>query len=80
MITDYFTCWVEAFPMPNQEAPTVAKVLVEEWICRYGAPNSIHSDQGKNFESHLFSEICHLLGIHKTRTTPYHPQSDGLVE
>ena len=51
-----------------------------EWICRYGAPDSIHSDQGKHFKSQLFSEICHLLGIHKTRTTPYHPQSDRLVE
>ena len=80
VITDYFTRRVEAFPMPSQEAPTIAKVLVKEWICRYGAPDSIHSDQGKNFESHLFSEICHLLGIHKTRTTPYHPQSDELVE
>ena len=36
VITDYFTRWVEAFPMPNQEAPTIAKVLVREWICRYG--------------------------------------------
>ena len=45
-----------------------------------GAPNSIHTDQGRNFESHLFSEICDLLDIKKTRTSPYHPQSDGLVE
>ena len=66
--------------IPNQEAPTVANKLVNEWICRYGAPNSIHTDQGRNFESHLFSEICDLLDIKKTQTSPYHPQSDGLVE
>ena len=80
VISDYFTRWVEAYPLPNQEAPVVAKLLVNEWICRFGVPEVIHSDQGKNFESHLFAEVCHLLGMEKTRTTPYHPQSDGLVE
>ena len=40
----------------------------------------IHTDQGRNFESDLFQEVCHLLDIHKTRTAPYHPSSNGLVE
>ena len=39
-----------------------------------------YTDQGRNFESTLMKEVCQLLGIVKTRTTPYHPQSDGLVE
>ena len=77
---DYFTKWVEAFSLPNQEARTIADVLVKEFVCRFGVPLSIHSDQGRNFESALFAEICHLMGIKKTRTTPYHPQSDGMVE
>ena len=75
VIADYFTKWVEAFPLPNQEAKTVADKLVNE-----GIPLIIHSDQGRNFESALFTEMCQLLDIHKTRTTPYHPQSDGMVE
>ena len=50
------------------------------FVCRFGAPDYLHTDQGRNFESNLFSEICKLLGVSKTRTTPYHPQSDGLVE
>jgi len=58
----------------------VARVLVNGWISRYGAPDAIYSDQGKNFDSQLFKEVCHLLGIHQTRTIPHHPQSDGLVE
>ena len=77
---DYFTKWVEAFSLPNQEARMIADVLVKEFVCRFGVPLSIHSDQGRNFESALFTEICHLMGIKKTRTTPYHPQSDGMVE
>ncbi|CAC5424757.1 Retrovirus-related Pol polyprotein from transposon 297,Retrovirus-related Pol polyprotein from transposon 17.6 [Mytilus coruscus] len=39
-----------------------------------------HLDQGSNFESHVFKEMCNILGIHKTRTTPFRPQSDGMVE
>lgn len=40
----------------------------------------IHSDQGQTFESEVFKEICQILGIDKTRTTPYRPQSDGMIE
>ncbi|KAJ8703953.1 hypothetical protein PYW07_013247 [Mythimna separata] len=80
VIQDYFTKWPEVFAIPNQEATTVAKKVVEEVVCRYGAPLEIHSDQGRNFESTLFQEMCTLLGIYKTRTTPAHPQSDGMVE
>uniref|UniRef100_A0A8C6M8I5 Integrase catalytic domain-containing protein n=1 Tax=Nothobranchius furzeri TaxID=105023 RepID=A0A8C6M8I5_NOTFU len=80
VVGDYFSKWTEAFPLPNQEAKTIARVLTEEWVCRFGVPRSLHSDQGRNFESKLFRELCELLQIHKTRTTPYHPQSDGLVE
>ncbi|KRX59680.1 Retrovirus-related Pol polyprotein from transposon [Trichinella sp. T9] len=47
---------------------------------KFGAPESIHSDQGRNFESALIKELCELFGTSKTRTTAYHPQSDGLVE
>ena len=80
IVADYFTKWVEAYPMPNQEATTVAELLVKQFICWFGVPLLIHSDQGRNFESELFAEMCRLLGIKKTRTTPYHPQSDGMVE
>jgi hypothetical protein len=48
---DYFTKWPEAYPLPNQEAETVAKVLVDQFVCRFGAPAELHSDQGRNFES-----------------------------
>ncbi len=43
-------------------------------------PEQLHSDQGRQFESELLQEVCKLLGISKSRITPYHPQSDGLVE
>ena len=80
VIQDSFSKWVEAYPIPNQEAKTIADTIVSQWISRYGTPYSLHSDQGSNFESSIFKEVCQLLGIEKTHTTPYHPQSDGFVE
>ena len=80
VISDYFTKWTEAYAAPDKSSLTVAEILVEEFIFRYGIPLQLHSDQGPEFESNLIRDICRLLRIHKTRTTVYHPQSDGLVE
>lgn len=79
VVADYFTKWVEAYPMPNMEAKTVAELFVSQFVCHFGVPEVLHTDQGRNFESNLL-KVCKLLGVAKTRTTPYHPQSDGLVE
>ena len=80
VIGDYFSKWTEGYAIPDQEAITVARVVVEEFITRFGVPRQIHSDQGRNFESLVFQEMCKLLGMEKTRTTALHPQSDGMVE
>ena len=80
VVSDYYSKWTESFPMRNMEAETVAKVIVEQVITRFGVPYVIHSDQGAQFESKLFADVCQLLGIKKTRTSPYHPKSDGMVE
>ncbi|KRX52671.1 Transposon Tf2-9 polyprotein, partial [Trichinella sp. T6] len=80
VICDYFTKWPEAFPMSDAEATTIARHLVNGIFCRFRAPETIHSDQGRNFESALIKELCELFGTSKTRTTAYHPQSAGLVE
>ena len=80
VVMDHFTKWCEAFPTRDQKAHTVAQILVSKLFSRFGPPHVIHSDQGRNFESHLMQEVCQLMGIHKSRTTAYHPQCDGLVE
>ena len=66
--------------MPNMEASTVANLFVAQFVCRFGAPDALHTDQGRNFESVQLKEVCQLLGVCKTRITPYHPQSDRIVE
>ena len=77
LVGDYFTKWIEAYPILNKEAKMIADKLT---IARYGAPMEIHTDQGRNFESQIMKSVCKLLEIHKTRTTAIHPQSDGFIE
>lgn len=44
IISDYFTRWIEAYPVKNQEAITIARVFTEEFITRYGVPLQVHTD------------------------------------
>ena len=80
MIVDQFTKWIECFLMAKQTAQTVAQTFVEGFISRMGSPLQVHTDQGRQFEGTLFQAVCDLLGIVKTRTTPYHPCSNSQVE
>lgn len=79
VIADYFTKFTEIFPLSHIEAETVPNTIFRGWIKRYGCPQGLHSDQGVQFESHIFQELCKMLQINKTRTTAYHPQSDGMI-
>ncbi|MGH0192428.1 UNVERIFIED_CONTAM: hypothetical protein FKN15_012823 [Acipenser sinensis] len=80
VVQDYFTKYVNLFALPDQRAMTVAKCLFENYIREHGIPESLHTDQGRQFESDLVHHLCQLLGVKKTRTSPYHPQGDGMVE
>uniref|UniRef100_A0A8C5PK00 Gypsy retrotransposon integrase-like protein 1 n=1 Tax=Leptobrachium leishanense TaxID=445787 RepID=A0A8C5PK00_9ANUR len=80
IVTDHFTRYAQAFSTKDQRTPTVAKVLMEKFFVHYGLPRRIHSDQGRDFESRLVGQLLELLGIQKTRTTPYHPQGDAQTE
>lgn len=80
VMTDVFSKYTIAVPALDQRAPTVATVLVLEWFYKFGVLARIHSDQGRNFESSLISQLCSLYGIVKSRTTPYHPAGNGQCE
>ena len=79
-IVDHFSKFAFAYPMRNQEASTVAKILVEQVICLVGTPARILTDQSPNFESQLFQEICRMMGIAKIRTSPYKPSTNAGAE
>jgi hypothetical protein len=74
---DHFTKWLEVFPLRNQKAETVAKKVFDGWIPRHGAPKQLHHDQGKSLSAKMIEEVCNFLEVWNTRTTPFHPQSDG---
>ena len=80
MMVDQFTKWVECIPLPTQTAEETARAAVDHFFSRFGYPFQVFSDQGRNFESKLFAELCRVLHIHKARTTPYRPSSNGQVE
>ena len=80
VVTDVFSKWVEAFALRSTDTETLAAMLVDEIICRYGVPSSLHSDQGANLTSQVISSLCKTLGIERTQTTAYHPQGNGQVE
>ena len=80
VVTDHFTRWQDAIPIPEATAPVVASTLYTKIFCYFGLPEELHSDQEAQFESKLLEELCLLWNIEKTRTTPYHPQGNGVVE
>ena len=80
VIVDYFTKWTIAVARSNHTAATCADVIMKHFVCQFGVPHEMVSDQGPEFESKLFQGLCDLLRIHKVRTSPYRPQTDGLVE
>ena len=82
VVVDQFSKWIECYALSDQTAERVARILVSGFIGRFGFPLELHSDQGRNFESRMFNEVCDLLKIVKTRTTPYRPNewSGGTYE
>ena len=80
VMSDHFTKWVEAIPMANPCADTIARACVDQVITHHGIPDRILTDQGRNFESDLMKNVMHLLVVKKVQTSPYHPQTDGQVE
>ena len=79
VVCDYATRYPEAIPLKNTDAETVAEDLLA-LFARVGIPNEILTDQGSNFQSQLLRELYRLLHVDAIRTSPYHPQTDGLVE
>lgn len=80
VVIDHFTKYLELYPLADAKATTIADTLVDKYIPRYGAPEQLHSDQGRNLNAKVVIDVCDILQTHKTRTTPFHPQSDGATE
>ena len=80
VVNDLFSKWTEAFPLKTTDSETLAKVLIDEVIFRYGMASSLHSDQGADLTSILISSLCHNMGITQTQTSAYHLQGNTQVK
>ncbi len=78
-LVDYATRYPEALPLKNIDTITVAEALIE-MFCRIGFPEELLDDRGTQFLSEIMQEVNRLLSIKQLRTSPYHPQCNGLCE
>ena len=71
VMTDAFSKFNMAVVMPNQQAKTVAKALVDKWFYAYGIPTRLHSDQGKSFDNKILEQLCKIYCVKQSTTTLY---------
>jgi transposase InsO family protein len=79
-IIDHTSRWLEAVPVIAADTDTCVETLIGQWVARFGVPATITSDQGSQFTSVLWANMCTKLGVNHINTTAYHPQSNGMVE
>ena len=79
-LVDHFSKYAEAYCVPNHTADVVASEFMNGWVARFGTPMQLLSDQGAEFESNLFQQLCKYMDIDKLRTSPYKPSTNAIVE
>ena len=80
LVVDRYSRWSEAFPMKDQDAKSVAKVLFNEIFARYGAPRVLISDRGTQFMSRLVSALCEMFDVTRHHCSSYHPKTNSACE
>ena len=80
IIVDHFTKWPEIVPLPDCNASTIAQAIFDNWVCRYGVMNRLHSDGAHNVDGEVMRQVSQLMGIRKSHSSRLHLQGDGLAE
>ena len=76
---DELTRYVQAYPIADKEALTVAKQILH-YCQHYGVPKRFHSDQGTEFMNSTLKQLMKFFGSNHTFNTAYHPQTNGALE
>ena len=77
---DHYSRYPVLVPLKTIDSNSIAEVIFKNWISIFGIPMMLHSDRGSNLNSNQIMRLCEYFGISKTKTTPYNPQSDGIIE
>ena len=77
---DRATGWPEMCPTSDCTATTAVRTIIKTWICRYGVPQIVVSDNGRHFTAKQFKAATDTMGIRWRHTTTYHPQANGVAE
>ena len=80
VIADRSSKLTAVVPLRTTNAFSVAIAFCEAWIFKYGPPESVLTDNGKQFASRFFQSVCQLLGLSNVYTSAYHPQANGQAE
>ena len=80
IIVDHFSKWPEFVALPDSTAPVIAQAIFDNWICRYGVMERLHSDGANNVNGEVMKQICKLLGVDKSHSSRLHPEDDGISE
>ena len=79
-IQDNFTKYSLAIPLSNYQASTIADAFVKKFICIFGSPIGVLTDQARDFLSNLLKRLEKRFQIKQFRTTAFHPQSNRSLE
>ena len=77
---DYFTKYLEAVPIKDMTSESVADAFINSILLRHGAVHKIITDRGQNFCSKFSEAVYEALRSKHVRTSPYHPETNGLAE
>lgn len=79
-LIDYLSGWVESIAMVDISGIHITRTVQHSWILRFGAPSTIITDNGTSLSQGHFRKFCDMNGIKLVTASPYHPQTNGMVE
>lgn len=80
MMVDQLTKWVEFIPLQSQTTEVTTRAAINAFFTKFRFPMQIFTDQGTNFSSKLFKDICEVPKTSITWTTPFRASANGQVE
>ena len=79
-VIDHLTRFVILIAIKDKAACTIVRHPIERVFSVFGPPETLHCDQGKEFENELVKELQSVFGYNKTRTAAFRPQGNSVLE